>query len=333
MAPVGVWDVFLFNDELDLLEIRLEALRDVADHVVVIEAPLTFTGQPKPLHFAEHRGRFAHDGRVRHVAVDLDPTPRNPWAREHEQRRHARDFIERAVPAGDLVLFGDVDEIPEPAVVARLRDELSEPVRLSMTHANYYANLVQKPTWTMGTLAFRPGMEQHPEVDYYLGNDTREWQSERARRVDGAGWHLSFLGGPDAIRAKVAAYSHQEYNGDADRRPGEVERWLRYGVHMSGEHVLRRVPRSELPPFLQSLSTTHPEFFDFRRGPGRLRAHAYAGYLFLRRHPLRPRWLRRFADVPPGLATTVLMPVFLGVDTARRGVRKLRARRTQTRSS
>ena len=47
-----VFDCFPFYDELDLLEIRLNILNDVVDYFVLSEATRTFTGKPKPLHYA-----------------------------------------------------------------------------------------------------------------------------------------------------------------------------------------------------------------------------------------------------------------------------------------
>ena len=43
-----VIDCFLFFDEIDLLEIRLNELKDVVDVFVLTESPYTFTGKEKP---------------------------------------------------------------------------------------------------------------------------------------------------------------------------------------------------------------------------------------------------------------------------------------------
>ena len=41
-------DSFIFNNELDLLELRLEQLDAVVDKFVFVEATTTFMGQGKP---------------------------------------------------------------------------------------------------------------------------------------------------------------------------------------------------------------------------------------------------------------------------------------------
>ena len=55
-----IYDVFLFHNELDMLELRLIELEHVVDCFVIIEQPHTLTGTPKPLYFKEHNTtRFA----------------------------------------------------------------------------------------------------------------------------------------------------------------------------------------------------------------------------------------------------------------------------------
>eukprot|EP00667_Euglena_gracilis_P005346 EG_transcript_5381 len=46
-----VFDLISFNDELDLLEIRLNELNSTVNVFVVVEGRLSFTGAPKPLVF------------------------------------------------------------------------------------------------------------------------------------------------------------------------------------------------------------------------------------------------------------------------------------------
>ena len=49
-----IYDIFLFHNELDMLELRLIELEHVVDCFVIIEQPKTLAGTPKPLYFKEH---------------------------------------------------------------------------------------------------------------------------------------------------------------------------------------------------------------------------------------------------------------------------------------
>ena len=53
-----LFDCFTFFNELDPLELRLRELDALVHRFVLVEAPQTFTGRPKPLHFKLNRDRF-----------------------------------------------------------------------------------------------------------------------------------------------------------------------------------------------------------------------------------------------------------------------------------
>jgi beta-1,4-mannosyl-glycoprotein beta-1,4-N-acetylglucosaminyltransferase len=53
-----VFDSFIFFNELDLLELRLNILNDVVDYFVLTESPWTVSGNPKPLYYQENKDRF-----------------------------------------------------------------------------------------------------------------------------------------------------------------------------------------------------------------------------------------------------------------------------------
>ena len=53
-----IYDCFLFFNELELLEIRLNVLNDVVDYFVLVESTKTFTNHDKPLHYQENKEKF-----------------------------------------------------------------------------------------------------------------------------------------------------------------------------------------------------------------------------------------------------------------------------------
>jgi hypothetical protein len=52
-----VYDCFIFFNELDLLEIRLNELNNVVDKFVIIEANKTFQNNHKPYYFEENKAK------------------------------------------------------------------------------------------------------------------------------------------------------------------------------------------------------------------------------------------------------------------------------------
>ncbi len=53
-----IYDCFIFNNEVDLLELRLSILDGVVDKFVIIEGNKTFSGNYKWSNFITHKERF-----------------------------------------------------------------------------------------------------------------------------------------------------------------------------------------------------------------------------------------------------------------------------------
>jgi len=115
---MAIYDGLIFN-ELDLLDIWLRELEQVVDRFVLVEAPVTFSGRPKPLYFADQIGRFARwRDRITHVVVDDMPTGPDPWRRAQHQRNAILRGLNGAAP-DDGVIVSDCDEIPSADAVRR----------------------------------------------------------------------------------------------------------------------------------------------------------------------------------------------------------------------
>lgn len=232
-----VYDCFTFFNELDLLEIRLNTLKDVVDRFVIAEATRTHAGRPKELTFEKNRKRFAEfSGKIVYVVVD-NLLPENevlkdnynlPWVNENRQRNALINGIKDAHD-DDIVLLSDLDEIPRPQSVVKaardLEDEASS-VRLELISYNFYINYKNYtcPKWLMGTVAAKYGdliggkLLSGVKYDRYTQRSENQGVALHKLRfvnpdivLHNAGWHFSFLGGIDAIQKKLAAFSHSEF--------------------------------------------------------------------------------------------------------------------------
>lgn len=199
-----IWDCFLMGGseaELDVLECRLRELENtpVWRHVIV-EAPETFTGKPKPMYYAEHRERFAPwADRITYVEGKL--TALAPWAREAQQREFFRDGLTDA-GYDDVVMMGDLDEIPEPQYIT---PSLGEGIVMVMRTAIFCVDWLHPAVTWRATVCTRAG---------YIN----QFQALRGAAQAGGRWltpvqcgiHMSWLGGHQAMRVKAQAFSHEE---------------------------------------------------------------------------------------------------------------------------
>lgn len=216
-----IFDGFLFFNEFDVLELRLNELCDVVDYFVLVEAPCTHTGQPKPLYFREQAERFRpFADKIIHIIVDDMPATADPWQRDSFQRNAiARGLGDLA--ADDFVMISDVDEIPRREVVAALRQERGDMVGLRMPLSYFRVNFVnvQGAPHTVWTVAVRGRCLTTPQAvrDSRARLARNRWRDRwrcAFRVIPYAGWHFSYLGGEEHVRGKVRAFTHQEFNRD-----------------------------------------------------------------------------------------------------------------------
>jgi hypothetical protein len=201
---VRTYDTFLLNDELDMLECRLTELDGKVHRHVLVEAKLDHQGNPKPLHYAENAERFAPwADKIVHVVADVPSREDdgNPWSREFAQRQAVWQGLDGVEPE-DLVLVCDVDEIPSDRALGLQLDEVAAlSMRLSMFAVDWVY-----PQETRIAIAGRAGMLHRVPLHVLRDNGVRS----TLPLVTGAGWHFTWLGGPEAIRRKAGQFCHLE---------------------------------------------------------------------------------------------------------------------------
>ena len=251
-----VYDCFQYNGEADVLAIRLHELDAVVDRFVLVEATLTHSGLPKPIHFDAADPRFVRfASRIRHVVVDDFPATDDAWVREMFQR----DAVLRGLAEArddDLVMISDADEIPRADIVRELRDDReNDAFGLGLALYYFYANYrnVEGPeamtVWSVA--ATRARLAQTTPSRLRL--DVRSGD-QPARLVADAGWHLSYLMDDASVRSKIAAFAHQEYNDPDFLAAIDIPALIARGGDLYGREGVtwRVVGRDEAPAWLAS---------------------------------------------------------------------------------
>ena len=116
----NIVDCFLFNDELDVLEIRLSLLSPYVSLFVLVESAKTFDGQDKPFYYEENRERFKdYSDKILYIKVEDMPKEKG----KDYQRNAISDTIhylhkQKNLTVDDLVFISDISEIPEMVKLA-----------------------------------------------------------------------------------------------------------------------------------------------------------------------------------------------------------------------
>lgn len=228
-----VYDCFQFFNELDLLKLRLNVLDPVVDRFVIVESTVTFSGQPKPLFYSENKEMFRqfHDKIIHVVVADTPDGPGvSPFDRDAFQKT-ARERGLKNCAKTDIIMYSDLDEIPDPAKVRAILDAF-DPEKIyhfAQRQFYFYLNLeevsgkllsyagdfagVKHKQW-LGTYLFRLGLLDKFPLGELRVNKT----PERSVRVADGGWHFTYMGGSkdEDVAARVAhkikSAAHQEFN-------------------------------------------------------------------------------------------------------------------------
>jgi len=200
-----IYDTFLFCNELDLLEIRLNELYEFVDKFVLVESHKTFSGQSKPLYYLDNKRRFMSfaDKIIRVIVSNYDRIDiNNSWQIEKYSRNYILQGLEKCKP-DDVIMLSDVDEIPRASTVQEYL-YTTEIKTIEHQLSYYYLNCVCG-AWK-GTRVFHYG---HLLVTCA---DLEQYRHTNGNIIKNGGWHFSYLGGVKAIQQKIYSYAHTELN-------------------------------------------------------------------------------------------------------------------------
>ncbi len=173
------------------------------------------------------------------------------WKRENYQRNCIETGLrELDLNKNDLILISDLDEIPNKKILEDFKKDYSKkpyeektqsyfyiilknllfhshgnhkvqlkllyyifikkyipPVNFNMHNYYYYINYQEKNyLW--------PGLQclEAKWLKLFSASEVRSFRFFPIRTINNSGWHFSFLGGKDMIKAKLKNFAHQEFN-------------------------------------------------------------------------------------------------------------------------
>ena len=278
-----VFDSFIFFNELDLLEMRLNILNDVVDYFVLTESPFTVSGNEKPLYYQENKDRFGkfNDKIVHHVTEEipndfthlLEKTKFHVAYKENDpygtpminlpvrfqralfNRNNSAFGIEKAgVTDEDLVITSDADEIINPLLLQDLEWFNPSNHYVAECRAFYYKlNFLYQEEWLGSRLCTWKHLK-NTTIDQHRQNH------QNAHKIQDAGWHFSFLGNAENFKLKLASYEHTENN--TATVTGNAEEKIESGLDPLGRgQTYKAVPIDDsYPDYITTNQEKYAEF-------------------------------------------------------------------------
>lgn len=229
-----VYDCFTFFNEFELLELRLNIMKDIVDYFVIVEANKTHKNQNKEFNFAKRQEDFKeYLDKIIYIKVEDMPEEgyyEGTWVLENYQRNCIMRGLKNSQP-DDLIIISDIDEIPNPSAITSLlenncnvdffiynkfrRNLRKMIIRFpdSIFRKQYGINLLDRTPLAFAQDMFYYFVNCKSEVKWYGSiitkrNEISTPQKLRERRNDiprikNGGWHFSYLGGVERIMLKL----------------------------------------------------------------------------------------------------------------------------------
>jgi beta-1,4-mannosyl-glycoprotein beta-1,4-N-acetylglucosaminyltransferase len=250
-------DSVIFNDELDLLEGRLEYLNDVVDVFVVVEMDITHSGKSKHMNFANNVGKFRkymhkiiyipfspekekYDFSIKPEKTDFESSQ---WKVENDHRNQILMGLRFFDPEA-FVMISDVDEIPMKSAIKVAVENLNpQRTAIAFEQEMFYYNFKQRQVnnWsgtviTKNSECFKQGPQSFRNARFNLPKLTK------------AGYHLSYWNTADKIKEKIESFAHQEYNTEKFTDIEYIKEQMKRGEDIFGreENPFMKVERDSI---------------------------------------------------------------------------------------
>lgn len=246
------YDIISFNNELEMLEIRLNILNEYVDYFIIVEATETFSGVKKPLYYELNKERFSNfnhkiiyyvitdtpngfndtncDQYILNLASNSENVTREHlcWLKEFYQKEMIKNAL-IGLDDDDICYISDVDEIWNYDLEFDITDTDIYKPKINNCYINYL-NLKTNEDWTYFT---GPIVTKYLNVKNNCLNHIRSiWKMrEKYIYIENGGWHFNALGG---IEVKIESFKHPVYTYD----------------YMKGRQNGARIDESSLPEYL-----------------------------------------------------------------------------------
>lgn len=228
-----IYDCIPFFNELDILKLRMHIMAPYVDKFVIEESTVTFSGEPKPMIFAENRGLFAEfEEKILYIAVDNSPMS---GVTTHERDYYQKNQLIKAMgdcKPEDIIIFSDVDEIPNPKALTEVIAHFDTSKIYHFAQRMFYCflNMEEISGNLLSITGEFPGIVRKQWLGTKVcsfGNLPKEGivylreispEDPVSIRIADGGWHFGYMGGSGEkdvakrIGEKVQAAAHQEYN-------------------------------------------------------------------------------------------------------------------------
>jgi len=241
-----IFDCFMYFDEDEVLDVRLNLLNKYVDYFVIVESTYNHKGEKRIPQFDISKFKKFED-KINYILKDEIPkgiekitnednenekyrkSIYNAWKRENLQRNHILDGLKEAGP-DDWIIISDLDEIPKLEKI-NFKDLKNEIVCFKQLMMYYKFNLKLDNFNWIGSKACKFKNLISPQwLRDIKAKKFRWWRFDvllskrkyfNIKFIEDGGWHFSYLKTPKNIEKKLKSYLHHI---DFDKNPLSVKK-------------------------------------------------------------------------------------------------------------
>ena len=212
-----IFDCVTYFNEDRLLDLRFNILNDHVDFFVVCEAKEDHRGSSKKLNF-NINNYFKFKEKIIYLILKKFENCKRTWDRQNYQRNYLSNGL-LSSKQEDLILFSDVDEIPNLSNINKIIP--NDFVGIFNQKVFYYKLNLQVLNYSQweGTRICRKKnlksftwLRDHVRLKNLKYPFWRIDKFKKIYKIENGGWHFSFLGSPEFISSKIKSYVHDEYD-------------------------------------------------------------------------------------------------------------------------
>ena len=284
-----IFDCFMFFDEEQILDLRLNVLNDIVDFFVIVESVYNHKGEKRELVFDKNKfSKFKdkiiyliHDEIPKHVEMinqnDNENEKNRKYImnavyRENSQRNYISQGIKQA-EKNDIILISDVDEIPKFENI-NIREITNKIIMFKQYMFHYKYNLVLPNFKWTGTKAVRKKNLISPQwlrntkdrnyPIYRIDTFFSKKKYNNIRIIEDGGWHFSNIKTPKMLNRKFRSYLHHIEFDKAKINENDIQKLInnkqavynlavdQRGSKVGNGAILENFDNKKLPLYIQN---------------------------------------------------------------------------------
>ena len=266
-------DSFLFFNESELAELRIEYLNDVVDFFVVVEADITHQGKKKDWNFQnlleKKLNKYSKKIKYHKLNIDIEKIKNeeswiidnikgdDAWRIENFQRNYIKSAC-KTFSDEDILIISDVDEIPSKEKIKFIKTtdfKKIAPVALEQNLFHIDCNFLRLESW-------RGSIVTTMKICNSFSPHAFRRARNRISHFSDGGWSFSSFGGPKKIQEKLESIAHTEFNNNAFKNLDHIKKCQETGSDLFKKGVkTRKVNKNFFPKDLLKLMEKNPKFF------------------------------------------------------------------------